>query len=118
MAQKVRFGDRHIPLPGSRILRMAIGIVLVIFGIFGFLPVLGFWMIPFGLLVLSVDVPIVRRWRRQLTVWWHRRKEEKAKDADRVARAGSERRRAKRASRHMSEPHESDRRAKQPAEPL
>jgi len=22
--------------------------------------------------VLSVDVPIVRRWRRQLAVWWHR----------------------------------------------
>jgi hypothetical protein len=29
-------------------------------------------MIPLGLLVLSVDVPIVRRWRRQLAVWWHR----------------------------------------------
>jgi hypothetical protein len=42
----------------------------------GFLPVLGFWMIPLGLLVLSVDLPIVRRWRRQLTVWWHRRKGE------------------------------------------
>jgi hypothetical protein len=34
--------------------------------------VLGFWMIPLGLLVLSVDIPIVRRWRRQLAVWWHR----------------------------------------------
>jgi hypothetical protein len=29
-------------------------------------------MIPLGLLVLSVDIPIVRRWRRQLAVWWHR----------------------------------------------
>ena len=26
--------------------------------------------------MLSVDLPIVRRWRRQLTVWWHRRKGE------------------------------------------
>jgi hypothetical protein len=33
-------------------------------------------MIPLGLLVLSVDLPIVRRWRRQLTVWWHRKKGE------------------------------------------
>jgi hypothetical protein len=33
-------------------------------------------MIPLGLLVLSVDLPIVRRWRRQLTVWWQRRKGE------------------------------------------
>jgi hypothetical protein len=29
-------------------------------------------MIPLGLLVLSVDIPIVRRWRRRLAVWWHR----------------------------------------------
>jgi hypothetical protein len=29
-------------------------------------------MIPLGLLVLSVDIPIVRRWRRKLAVWWHR----------------------------------------------
>jgi hypothetical protein len=34
-------------------------------------------MIPLGLLVLSVDLPVVRRWRRQVTVWWHRRKGEK-----------------------------------------
>ena len=78
MAKKVRFGDRHIHLPGSRILRITIGVLLVICGILGFLPVLGFWMIPLGLLVLSVDIPVVRRWRRQLVVWWHRRKEEKA----------------------------------------
>jgi len=43
----------------------------------GFLPVLGFWMIPLGLLVLSVDLPAVRRWRRQFTVWWNRRNEDK-----------------------------------------
>jgi hypothetical protein len=30
----------------------------------GFLPVLGFWMIPLGLLILSLDLPLVRRWRR------------------------------------------------------
>jgi hypothetical protein len=34
--------------------------------------VVGFWMIPLGLLVLSVDIPIVRRWRRKLALWWHR----------------------------------------------
>jgi hypothetical protein len=41
--------------------------------------VLGFWMIPLGLLVLSVDLPVVRRWRRQLTVWWHRKKGDEGK---------------------------------------
>jgi len=44
--------------------------------------VVGFWMIPLGLLVLSIDLPVVRRWRRQLTVWWHRRKDEKGEDKD------------------------------------
>jgi len=39
-------------------------------------------MIPLGLLVLSIDLPIVRRWRRQLTVWWHRRKDENGEDQD------------------------------------
>ena len=41
-----------------------IGSILVILGLFGFLPLLGFWMIPLGLLILSVDIAIVRRWRR------------------------------------------------------
>jgi hypothetical protein len=72
MAPRIRIFNQHWHLPKSRPLRIAIGVVLIICGILGFLPVLGFWMIPLGLLVLSVDLPIVRRWRRQLTVWWHR----------------------------------------------
>ncbi len=72
---KVKLGDRHWHLPQSKPIRIGIGILLVAGGLVGFLPILGFWMIPLGLLVLSVDVPVVRRWRRQLAVWWHRRKE-------------------------------------------
>jgi hypothetical protein len=76
MAHKVRLFNRHWHLPKSKPLRIGLGILLVAFGLLGFLPVLGFWMIPLGLLVLSVDLPIVRRWRRQLTVWWHRKRGE------------------------------------------
>jgi hypothetical protein len=72
---KVRFANRHFHLPQSKPIRVGLGILLVAFGLVGFLPIVGFWMIPLGLLVLSVDIPIVRRWRRQLAVWWHRRKE-------------------------------------------
>ena len=71
---KVRLFDRHWHLPKSKPLRIGLGILLVALGLLGFLPVLGFWMIPLGLLVLSVDLPVVRRWRRQLTVWWHRKR--------------------------------------------
>ncbi len=77
MAHKVRLFDRHWHLPKSKPLRIGLGIVLVGCGFLGFLPVLGFWMIPLGFLVLSVDLPAVRRWRRQLTVWWYRKKDER-----------------------------------------
>ena len=76
MAHKVRLFNRHWHLPQSKPIRIGLGILLIAGGLLGFLPVLGFWMIPLGLLVLSVDLPVVRRWRRQLTVWWHRRKGE------------------------------------------
>ncbi len=69
----VRLGSYRMPLPRSRLLRIAIGGVLVLFGLFGFLPVLGFWMIPVGLLILSVDIPRVRRWRRRFAVWFSRK---------------------------------------------
>ncbi|SVB85789.1 uncharacterized protein METZ01_LOCUS238643 [marine metagenome] len=52
--------------------RISVGICLVLGGILGFLPILGFWMIPLGLVVLSYDLPIVRRWRRRLEVRWLR----------------------------------------------
>jgi len=83
---RIRIFDRHWHLPQSKPIRIGIGILLVAGGLIGFLPVLGFWMIPLGLLVLSVDLPIVRRWRRQLTVWWHRRKGE-PEDAEPAGKA-------------------------------
>ena len=43
-------------------LRLALGILLIIGGIFGFLPILGFWMIPLGVAVAALDV--VPAWRR------------------------------------------------------
>ncbi len=66
--------SRGMKLPRSRVLRIVLGVALVIGGIFGFLPILGFWMIPLGLVVLSVDIAWVRRRRRRLVVWWERRR--------------------------------------------
>ncbi len=91
MAHKIRLFDRHWHLPKSKPIRIGLGILLIAGGLVGFLPVLGFWMIPLGLLVLSIDLPIVRRWRRQLTVWWHRRKgeEDETSDAEETAAQAS-----------------------------
>jgi hypothetical protein len=72
---KIKIFNGHWHLPKSKPVRIGIGVGLIVLGILGFLPVLGFWMIPLGLLVLSIDLPIVRRWRRQVTVWWHGKRE-------------------------------------------
>jgi len=65
---------KEIPMPRSRGLRIAIGVLLVFFGFLGFLPILGFWMIPLGVLVLSYEFSTVRRFRRRLVVRWERRR--------------------------------------------
>ena len=66
--RKVNFAGYTLRLPGHPLARMAIGVILVVGGSLGFLPILGFWMIPLGLAVLSVDLPPVRRFYRWATV--------------------------------------------------
>ncbi|HEX2255465.1 MAG TPA: hypothetical protein VHG92_01970 [Afifellaceae bacterium] len=70
--QVIRIAGRTIPMPASRWVRIGLGSALVLFGLLGFLPILGFWMVPLGLLILSVDLAIVRRWRRRSAVWFER----------------------------------------------
>ena len=48
---------RWVP-PGFRWLA---GLVLVLLGLLGFLPVLGFWMVPLGILVAAMDIGPLRR---------------------------------------------------------
>jgi hypothetical protein len=45
-------------------LRLLLGLALIAGGLFGFLPILGFWMIPLGLAVAALDIrPLWRRFR-------------------------------------------------------
>lgn len=60
-------------LPRSRAARITIGALLVLGGSIGFLPILGFWMIPMGLAILTVDIPGVRRFTRRASVAIKRR---------------------------------------------
>lgn len=48
--------------PAAILIRLPLGLLLVLGGIFSFLPLLGIWMLPFGILLIAVDVPVVRRW--------------------------------------------------------
>jgi hypothetical protein len=65
---KVNFAGHKVKVPGHPLSRIALGVALCVGGVLGFLPILGFWMIPLGLIVLSVDLPPVRRFRRRATV--------------------------------------------------
>ena len=77
--REIRIANRTFHLPQTRSTRILLGIGLIIGGLLGFLPILGFWMLPLGFLVLSQDIPLARRWRRRMTVAWARRRKEKGK---------------------------------------
>jgi hypothetical protein len=66
--KSINFLGKRIPMPRNIILRVALGIAFMIGGLFSFLPVLGVWMIPLGLMILSIDFPPIRRFRRRATV--------------------------------------------------
>jgi hypothetical protein len=55
-------------------LRKTIGVLLVTGGILGFLPILGYWMLPLGFALLAVDFPIIRRMNRRVSVWYERKR--------------------------------------------
>ena len=69
---EIRLHKWRIRLPQSRPLRILLGFALILGGLLGFLPVLGFWMLPLGVMVLSLEIPLVRRWRRRFVVWFRR----------------------------------------------
>jgi hypothetical protein len=61
--------------PAHRRVRLPIGIVLIITGFFGFLPVIGFEFIPLGMLLIAQDIPVLREPVGRFTLWleekWH-----------------------------------------------
>jgi hypothetical protein len=71
--RRLKFGRFSIGVPASKPARIALGIVLCLGGFLGFLPILGFWMLPLGVMILSIDFAPARRLRRRLALWWARR---------------------------------------------
>lgn len=47
--------------PGVRWLRIIVALLLIVASVFWFLPILGLWMLPLGLLLLAEDIPPLRR---------------------------------------------------------
>lgn len=52
---------RWLRNPAARWFRIPAAILLVLGGLVGFLPLLGFWMIPLGLALIAYDIPFLQR---------------------------------------------------------
>ena len=57
MAQSIEW----LRKPSSFAVRLMVAILLVLGGIFSFLPILGLWMLPLGLLLISQDLPFLQK---------------------------------------------------------
>jgi len=71
---RFREWTRWLLRPESRWARIPVAILLIGGGFLGMLPVLGFWMLPLGFLLLAEDLPIVRRGAARLLAWLERRR--------------------------------------------
>jgi hypothetical protein len=60
---------RWLRNPKSRWLRLPLGILCIVASFFWFLPVLGLWFLPLGLLLIAQDVPFLRRPVGRLMLW-------------------------------------------------
>jgi hypothetical protein len=55
------------------LVRIPLAILLVVGGVFSFLPVLGLWMLPLGLVLIAQDVPFLQKPTAQLLGWIERK---------------------------------------------
>jgi len=71
--------------PAARLIRIPLAILLILGGIFSFLPVLGIWMLPLGLLLLALDLVFLQgpvnmailRGTRKWSTWRRARRDRK-----------------------------------------
>ncbi len=64
---------RWLRKPSSRLVRIPLAILLVVGGVFSFLPILGLWMLPLGLLLIAQDVPLLQGPLAQMLGWIERK---------------------------------------------
>jgi hypothetical protein len=73
LPKRIRSSIRFVRQPSGRWLRIPMGVLLTFGGLLGFLPVVGFWMLPIGLALLADDVPPLRSLRSRILDWVERR---------------------------------------------
>jgi hypothetical protein len=73
LPQRLQTVVRWLLQPSARWLRIPAGLLLIIGGFLSILPVLGLWMLPLGAVLLSEDVPPLRRATGRVLAWIERR---------------------------------------------
>jgi len=53
--------------------RIPAGVLFMLGGVLSILPVLGLWMLPVGVMLLSQDIPLFRRFQGRLLRWIERK---------------------------------------------
>jgi hypothetical protein len=66
---KVSRSIRWLRKPSSFAARSVAAFLLILGGIFGFLPLLGIWMFPLGLMLIAQDVPFLQKPLVQSLAW-------------------------------------------------
>jgi hypothetical protein len=64
---------RSLRHPDARWVRIPLGALFIVGGVFSILPVLGIWMLPLGLLLIAYDVPLLREPVARFTIWGMRK---------------------------------------------
>ena len=73
LPDRVQKTTRWLRRPSSRLFRIPVGVLLVGGGFLGMLPLLGFWMLPLGLMLLAEDMRPLRWARDRVLDWIERR---------------------------------------------
>lgn len=69
LPKRIGSAIRFVRQPSGRWLRIPTGLLLTAGGLFWFLPILGLWMLPIGLMLLADDVPLLRSLRCRALDW-------------------------------------------------
>jgi hypothetical protein len=74
LPRRLRSTLRFLRQPCRRWLRIPMGLLLTFGGVLGFLPIVGFWLLPVGLALLADDVQLLRSCRSRILDWVEHRR--------------------------------------------
>jgi disulfide bond formation protein DsbB len=73
LPDRIRAGVEWLREPSRRLVRLVAAILFILGGIFSILPVLGLWMLPVGLALMSQDVPQMKPPLERSARWLERK---------------------------------------------